>query len=120
MNVRTIKVSLASIALAGLLVAPTGQRHSASAASASAAPQFVRVSIVNYAFNPPILTVAPGTTVVWTNNDIVSHTVSADDGSWSSRFLAPHKYYSHTFKTAGTFGYHCKIHIFMTGTVVVS
>src|SRR5947209_6722659 len=36
------------------------------------------VSIVAMSFSPANLTVAAGTTVTWTNNDNISHTVTAD------------------------------------------
>jgi plastocyanin len=70
-----------------------------------------------YAPNP--LTVAPGTTITWTNNDRVAHTSSGDDGSWNSGDIAPGGNFSRTFATAGSFKYHCAIHPGMVGTVVV-
>src|SRR5947209_91487 len=42
------------------------------------------VSISGMAFNPPTLEVHAGDTVTWTNNDQVSHSVTADDGSFDS------------------------------------
>ncbi|MDP2326663.1 MAG: amidase [Dehalococcoidia bacterium] len=64
-------------------------------------------------------TVAAGTTVTWTNDDAPTpHTVTAADRSFDSGPVgaAP---FSHTFATAGTFAYACKIHPSMTGTVTV-
>lgn len=80
------------------------------------------VSIVNMSFSPAALTVAKGTTVTWTNNDTVGHTVTETDGQTgpASATVAPGKTYSFTFATAGTFKYHCSIHPTMTGTVVVT
>lgn len=79
------------------------------------------VSIKNYAFSPGTITVVIGVnnTVTWTNMDSVTHTVTANDNSWGSGDLSPGATYSHTFTTAGTFSYHCSIHTYMTGTVVV-
>lgn len=77
------------------------------------------VSIASFAFSPPSLTVKVGATVTWTNNDTVTHTVVADDGSFKSGDLGQGASYQFTFKTAGTYTYKCSIHPSMTGTVVV-
>jgi plastocyanin len=64
--------------------------------------------------------VAVGTTVTWTNQDSTAHTVTANDGSFDSGPIQPGKSFSHTFSTAGTVAYHCKIHPSMTATVTVT
>jgi plastocyanin len=78
------------------------------------------VSISNFAFSPQNLTVSRGTTVEWTNRDAVTHTVTADNGSFDSGNLGPNGRYSRTFSTAGTFPYHCTPHPTMTGRIVVT
>jgi|SRR5690242_4934672 len=77
------------------------------------------VSIKNFAFTSNNISVTKGTTVKWTNNDGVTHTVTADDGSFDSGSLTNGASFSHTFSTAGTYTYHCSIHTTMTGTVTV-
>jgi plastocyanin len=77
------------------------------------------VSIANFAFSPASITVKVGDQVTWTNNDSTTHTVTADDNSFSSGDLAPGATFSFTFTKAGTFPYHCSIHTSMKGTVVV-
>jgi plastocyanin len=77
------------------------------------------VSIANFAFSSADITVTKGTTVAWKNNDGVTHTVTADDGSFDSGSLTPGKSFSHTFDSTGTFTYHCNIHTTMTGKVTV-
>ena len=72
-----------------------------------------------YAFSPASITVAPGTTVVWTNETNAPHTVTADDGSWGSDVLNQGDTYSYTFQTPGVYAYQCAIHSFMHGTVIV-
>ncbi len=42
------------------------------------------VHIRNLQFSPSDLVVAPGETVIWINHDLVPHTITADDKSWSS------------------------------------
>jgi plastocyanin len=76
------------------------------------------VSIHNMAFSN--LSVAKGTTVTWTNNDAMAHTVTADDASFDSGNIAPGATFSHTFSTAGTVAYHCSIHTGMKANVVVA
>ncbi len=77
------------------------------------------VSIQNYSFSAASLTVTAGATVVWTNNDGVTHTVTADDNSFNSGNVTPGSTYSLKFATKGTFTYHCSIHTMMKGTIVV-
>ena len=79
----------------------------------------VTVSIKNFAFNPSNITVAPGTTVTWLNNDSVPHTTTSDNGMWDSETLQPGQSFSVRFDTPGTFSYHCEIHPFMKGSVIV-
>jgi plastocyanin len=81
--------------------------------------QTVGVSIQNYSFGPRVLAVPPGSTVSWTNHDTVAHTTSSDAGIWDSGVLQPGMSFSHTFNQAGVFVYHCHIHAFMSGVVVV-
>ncbi len=84
------------------------------------APTSAAVTIADFAFGPPEITVAAGTTVTWTNDDSVSHTVDATDDSFVTDPLGEGATFSHTFDTAGTFGYICAIHPSMSGTVVVT
>ena len=110
---RKILPSLAVLSLVALLLfAPT----------AGAQGKNMTVSIKNFAFNPPNITVAPGTTVTWVNNDQTAHTATATDpsGVFDSGELQPGQSYSFTFDKPGTYAYHCEIHPDMTGTVTVS
>ncbi|HYB07927.1 MAG TPA: cupredoxin domain-containing protein [Nitrososphaerales archaeon] len=80
----------------------------------------VNVSIKSFSFNPGAIVVVIGVnnTVTWTNNDGVTHTVTSDDGTFGASLL-PGQSYTFTFSTAGTFGYHCSIHTYMKGSVIV-
>jgi plastocyanin len=71
-------------------------------------------------YNPSSLTLKAGTTVSWTNNDMVDHTVTANDGSFDSGAIKMGGTYSHTFSTTGTFSYHCTFHANMKASVVVN
>ena len=79
------------------------------------------VKIDNFSFGPGTVTVAVGTTVTWTNQDDIPHTVvSTDDPkAFRSKVLDTDEKFSYTFTKAGTFAYFCSIHPKMTGIVVV-
>jgi hypothetical protein len=57
--------------------------------------------------------------VRWSNDSVRDHTVSADDGTWSSARLDTGEAYSHRFDDAGAVPYYCKLHVFMRGVVNV-
>jgi len=78
-----------------------------------------QLTIENYAFKAPSITVTTGTTVVWKNLDDDPHTVTADGGSFDSSGLANGDTYSRQFTKPGSYPYHCKLHPFMKGVVVV-
>ncbi len=99
--------------------APSVAPPSIAPSAATSAATGSAVSIAGFSFQPSTITISVGTTVKWTNNDSVGHTVTADDGSFKSDTLGSGVTFSHTFATAGTFAYHCAIHASMKGTVTV-
>lgn len=88
--------------------------------NANTAP--TNVAIANMAFSPANITIKKNTTVTWTNNDSVAHTVTENDGQDgpNSGGIDSGSNYSFTYGTVGTFKYHCAIHPNMTGTVTVT
>jgi amicyanin len=79
-----------------------------------------KVEIKDFEFSPAVIKVKKGTTVTWTNNDSVEHTVTAVDGVGpDSELLGKGESYSFTFNEVGTFGYMCKPHPSMKGEVTV-
>jgi len=89
--------------------------------STSASPRAGANAIVikNFAFTPSTLTVAKGTRLEVRNLDGATHTLTARDGSFDTGELGGGKTAFITLNTTGTFPYYCKIHNYMTGTVVV-
>lgn len=101
------------------------------------------VTIKGFAFNPTPLEVVKGTTVTWTNEDTVPHTVttgvapptfpplpsgasptpfpslSTGDGRVNSGRIEPTETFSFTFNDAGTFNYFCAVHPAMRATITV-
>lgn len=99
--------------------APPVNNSSSSAPAATTAPAgpTSAISITNFTFAPADEVVKVGTTVTWTNNDSVMHTVTG--ATFDSGQLAPGATYSHTFSKAGSFDYKCTIHPQMTARITV-
>lgn len=55
----------------------------------------------NRAYSPDELSVAVGTTVLWTNTDSTAYTSPSDATEWNSGVVAPGAQYSFSFATAG-------------------
>lgn len=85
----------------------------ASAESAAA------VSIKEFAFTPPVLTVPVGTTVTWRNDDEEPHTITSTNGAFGSSGLSQHEAFSQTFSRPGRYEYFCALHPHMKATVIV-
>ena len=77
------------------------------------------VTIDNFTFGPPELTVAVGTTVKWVNHDDIPHTVVDKNKAYRSKALDTDDAYSYTFASAGTFDYFCGLHPHMVGKIIV-
>jgi plastocyanin len=74
-----------------------------------------------YAFTPASITVQVGDTVHWQNGSDAPHTVTSDTGTdLNGDIAADTGSYDKTFDTAGTWKYHCDIHDYMHGTIVVT
>ena len=78
------------------------------------------MSISGFAFESASLTVKSGTKVTVANNDSTAHTFTADDGhSFDTGDIDPGSSATLKLSKAGTYRYHCSIHPFMHGTLVV-
>src|SRR5207237_6762706 len=94
-------------------VGPSTTGPAAAAATAD-------LGIMNFRFTPASVSVRAGNTVRWTNKDGTAHTVTLTQPAVGSGTLNPHDRFSHAFTEPGTFAYHCQIHPFMDGAVVVT
>jgi plastocyanin len=73
----------------------------------------------SYRFDPPVIQVAPGTTVTWSNGDNFTHTVQVQGGEVHR--MEPGQSASITFDTPGEYPYLCTLHPQnMKGTVIVA
>jgi len=89
-------------------------------APVAAAPQGdIAVSIAKFAFVPATITIWAGQSITWTNADPVAHTTTSDNKVWDSGSLLQNGSFTTTFSQPGTYAYHCTIHPFIRGTVIV-
>jgi plastocyanin len=88
-------------------------------ASNSVAGPVASVSMDHNTFIPSEITVAPGTTVTWVNNEAMPHTVVDSNKGFRSKALVKDASFSFTFATAGDYNYLCSIHPNMKGKVIV-
>jgi plastocyanin len=102
-----------AIAVLGVAALRGGRAIGATAVASSAKS----VDISHFAFHPPTLKVKRGGKVAFTNSQNVTHTASS--GSFDTKGIAPGKSAVVRFNKKGTFAYHCKIHPFMKGKIVV-
>ena len=80
-------------------------------------------------FDPDIIKIQKGDTVKWTVFDRGTHTVTSDSGLFDSGSIQKNdkanpcypncKPFIYTFNTGGAYNYHCKIHNWMQGSVIV-
>lgn len=82
-------------------------------------PSVREVRIAEFRFAPAELTVSPGDTVVWTNDDALMHSTAADSGAWSSPEMGRGERFRFVPTRSGRFYYHCAAHPVMRGTLVV-
>ena len=97
----------------------TQMAQSVFAAPAAAVKSGAKISIVNFAFTPGEITIAPGETVTWTNDDGAPHGLEYQDGAKGVDPLLPGSSFSRRFDRPGAYEYNCSVHPYMTGRVVV-
>ena len=104
--------------IAAMLVGPVvGAMLAVAAVAAQDAANVITID--NFTFTPPELTVAVGTTIKWVNHDDIPHSVVNKDKAFRSKALDTDDSFSHTFAGAGTFDYFCGLHPHMVGKVIV-
>ena len=112
MPASTARRGALALLLAALILFVLGSIEMARAATHA-------VTIADFAFSPPMLTITAGDTVTWTNEDQVVHTATSATGAFDSGDLAQGASFSFTFTTPGTYAYVCSPHPDMTGQIVV-
>ena len=78
------------------------------------------VTIDNFSFKPNVITVKPGTHVVFKNQDDLPHSVVIPDMQVKSPLMDTDGSYEADFEKPGEYEYFCGIHPMMTGKVIVA
>jgi plastocyanin len=79
----------------------------------------------NECYLPYAVEIYSGEPVVWINTDSAAHTVTSGlpalhDGLFDSGMIIPNQKWDHVFTDSGEYDYHCMLHPWMTGKVIVS
>ena len=85
------------------------------------AEKVVEVEISGLVYRAGSITVSPGTTVRWVNEDRALHTVTSEGsgGPLASKELGRGDSYEYTFREPGQYDYYCVVHPFMKSGVTV-
>jgi plastocyanin len=112
------RLAVSRAVIVAILIGPMVGAMLAAAAVAAQDTANV-ITIDNFTFTPPEMTVAVGTTVKWVNHDDIPHLVVNKDKAFRSKALDTDDSFSYTFASAGTFDYFCALHPHMVGKVIV-
>lgn len=109
-----------AVAAAAVVLALTGI---VSATAPAAAGHRLRgheaeVEMEDFAFHPGRITVARGTRLTFANHDSTTHTATSA-GKFDTGRIRPGHSVTVTLRKAGVYAYHCTIHAFMHGKIVV-
>jgi len=124
MRVRSLgALALVLVLTLGAAACSTTKKSSSSpttsSASSSCTSSSATVDISNFSFKPTPCTVKVGQTITVTNLDNTDHSLTANDGAFDTGVFSSGSK-TITITKAGTYSIHCRIHSFMTGTIVAS
>ena len=80
-------------------------------------------------YDPSTVKIEKGDTIKWTvfdRGNNITHTVTSDSGLFDSGYMTrppppnPPPTFTYTFNQGGIYNYHCKIHTWMSGSVIVN
>lgn len=100
-----------------LAVLVSGCVQKPEAGESAAKGNSTEIIMKDLAFNPANLTVSAGTTVRWTNEDPVLHTV--ESVLFSSGGINGNESFEFTFPNKGAYNYTCGVHQNMDGRIIV-
>ncbi len=114
----TMALAVAIVVCGGSFLRPTA-RPTVGAAPAAAAT--IEIAIREFAYDPPMTVIAPGTTVRWTNYDGPKHTVTGTGTATDIRspLLGQGESFEYTFTQPGIYAYKCSPHPYMVAQVEV-
>lgn len=110
--------ALALVIGLALLATLAVRQSDASGQATATASGAKNVSIVNFAFKPGTTKVKRGGRVTFTNTANTAHTAT-HAGVFDTKRIQPGESETVKLERRGAFVYHCKIHPFMKGKIVV-
>ncbi|HUC04362.1 MAG TPA: cupredoxin domain-containing protein [Acidimicrobiales bacterium] len=117
---RRSRAILGGVAVAAALALSSCSGGGGGTPGAATSSSGTHIVIHNFMFSPMSLTVAPSSTVSVTNEDGVTHTLTAVGGQFDTGDIAPHRTkVFHAPSRPGTYHYICSIHQYMMGSIVV-
>lgn len=119
LTVRTVTVVVAASVLLALASIGTSACSTSSDASTDLPAIAATVHIVDGAFEPRVVEIEPGGTVMWINDDVTTHSILFLRANLRSGVIKPARSWVHTFDAAGTFRYYDEFRNTMKGSVVV-
>ncbi|HUG85618.1 MAG TPA: cupredoxin domain-containing protein [Euzebya sp.] len=117
---RSRALSLAVVASLLLAACASDPDTSTDSDAGDAPAQEAAVQMADIAFSPASVSATAGSTITWTNEDTVPHTVSFGDAGPTSDTIEPAGTFETTFDEPGSYPYVCTIHPGMDGTVEVA
>ena len=137
-TVRRFAAAVAAAALlsAGLTACSSGTADETSSTKSSGKPDGPVIKLSRLMFMPATTEIKVGTTLTWTNDESISHTVTSGeatgidkttslrsgekpDGTYDEQLAKKGDSFSFTYDKAGTYPYYCDIHKGMNGEIVV-
>ena len=80
----------------------------------------VVIKIENFTFNPDAVTIKAGTTIKWTNDDDIPHSVVEAETKFRSKPIDSGETFEMTFTNPGEVNYFCGLHPHMKGKITVT
>jgi plastocyanin len=125
---KTLFALVAVLALAGAACSSDsstpsdgGSSSGGGACAADTATATESITAAGFAFDPNCLTVATGGTISLSNGDTTTHSFTLDDAAADVSVDIPAGGSAEaTAPAAGTYGFHCRFHSSMTGTLIVT
>lgn len=96
-----------------------GETVSSQVLETASPPQRHVVEIRDFSFHPKHTVASLGDTIVWINRDVVPHTATANDRTWSSGELQEGESWEMLVGVSGVQDYSCEFHPDMEGVLEV-
>lgn len=116
MTCRSGVTSMLAVVAAALPAVAVAQ-HSGDAHGGADGP--AKVAIRASSVDPAGIAVLAGERVEWHNVSVREHTITSRDGLFDSGRIGINRTFGYAFTAAGSFGYYCRIHPYIAGTVDV-